>query len=250
MSAQLNGRSALVTGSTHGIGVAMAQALAGAGAHVVVSGRDASAGLAVVKAINEAGGTSDFVAADLARGAIAVRALADAATDVAGQIDILVNNAAMLIKPSPTEQVTEALVDEALAVNVKAVILLTGLLAPPMAERGSGSIVNIGSIAGLFGMEGTAVYGATKATIHALTRAWAAEYGPRGVRVNTVAPGPTMTEKTAMMQDRLGPLVAGLPSGRMSRPDEVASAVLFLAGDDASNIHGAILSVDGGRAAV
>ena len=134
--------------------------------------------------------------------------------------------------------------------NVKAVFLLTGLVAPGMAARGSGAIVNIGSITGLFGMAGTALYGATKSTMHALTRSWAAEYGPSGVRVNTVVPGPTLTDKTALMQERLGPLVAGLPSRRMSQPDEVASAVLFLVSDEASNIHGALLSVDGGRAAV
>ena len=251
MTAQLTGRIALVTGSTNGIGVSIALALADAGAYVVVSGRDAPAGEEVVATITRAGGRAGFVAADLSQGAGAVRSLADGAIEVAGgPIDILVNNAAMLIKPMPTEEVDEALIDAALAVNVKAVFLLTGLVAPLMAARGDGAIVNIGSITGLFGMSGTALYGATKSTMHALTRSWAAEYGPSGVRVNTVAPGPTLTDKTALMQERLGPLVAGLPSQRMSQPGEIAAAVLFLVSDEASNIHGALLSVDGGRAAV
>ena len=251
MSAQLSGRIALVTGSTNGIGVSIAVALAAAGAFVVVSGRDEPAGKAVVAAITRAGGAGAFVAADLSQGGPAVRALVDDAVEAAGgPIDILVNNAAMLLKPTPTGDVDEALIDAALAVNVKAVFLLTGLVAPQMAARGAGAIVNIGSITGLFGMAGTALYGATKSTMHALTRSWSAEYGPSGVRVNTVVPGPTLTDKTAVMQERLGPLVAGLPSQRMSQPEEIAAAVLFLVSDEASNIHGALLSVDGGRAAV
>ena len=142
------------------------------------------------------------------------------------------------------------MVDRALAVNVKAAFLLTGLIAPAMAERGYGAIINIGSINGLFGMAGSALYSTTKAAIHSLTKSWAAEYGPAGVRVNTVAPGPTLTERNESIHDILAPMIAAMPSRRASTPAEVAAAVVFLAGDDAANIHGATLSVDGGRAAV
>jgi NAD(P)-dependent dehydrogenase (short-subunit alcohol dehydrogenase family) len=254
MNARLQGRTALVTGSSNGIGAAIAAALAAEGADVVVTGRDADKGALVTAKIVAAGGRASFVAADLAASASAVRTLAEAATAAAGgQIDILVNNAALLITPAPTADVAESLVDEALAVNIKAAFLLTGLLAPPMAERGFGAVVNIGSINGLVGMAESALYSATKATLHSLTRSWAAEYGPYGVRVNTVAPGPTLTDKIASsadMQQRLAPMLAGMPSRRASTPEEVAAAVVFLASDDASNIHGATLAVDGGRAAV
>ncbi len=246
MSARLSGRTALVTGSTNGIGVAIARALAAEGAHVVVSGRDTASGAKVVARIAEDGGRATFVAADLAKGAGAARALADAASP----LDILVNNAAMLITPGPTSSIGEDVIDNALAVNVKAAFLLTGMVAPGMVARGHGSIVNIGSINGLFGLAGSALYSMTKAAIHSLTKSWADEYGPHGVRLNTVAPGPTTTEKTAALTDRIAPMIARMPSRRASTPEEVARAVVFLVSDDAANIHGTTLSVDGGRSAI
>ncbi|MEA2147411.1 MAG: hypothetical protein QOG59_2998, partial [Solirubrobacteraceae bacterium] len=156
----------------------------------------------------------------------------------------------LLIAPTPTDQVKEDLIDRALSVNIKSAFLLTGLLAPLMAQRGDGAIVNIGSINGLFGSAGSALYSATKATTHSLTKSWADEYGPAGVRVNAVAPGPTLTTKIEALQDFLAPMIAAMPSRRASMPSEVAAAVAFLVSDEASNIHGAVLSVDGGRGAV
>jgi NAD(P)-dependent dehydrogenase (short-subunit alcohol dehydrogenase family) len=250
MPARLHGRTALVTGSTGGIGAAIAATLAAEGAHVIVTGRDAARGEKVAAGITESGGTATFAGADLAR-ATDIRSLADATRVIAGGApDILVNNAAMLIAPGPTAEIGEDLIDAALAVNVKAAILLTGLLAPDMTARGHGAIVNLGSINGLIGMAGSALYSATKAAIHSLTKSWAAEYGPSGVRVNTVAPGPTITEKAAAFADRIAPILDRAPARRANTPDEVARAVAFLASDDASSIHGATLSVDGGLTAV
>jgi NAD(P)-dependent dehydrogenase (short-subunit alcohol dehydrogenase family) len=250
MPARLHGRTALVTGSTDGIGAAIAATLAAEGAYVIVTGRDAARGEKVVAGITESGGAAAFTRADLASAA-GVRDLADTARAMAGGApDILVNNAAMLIAPGPTAELSEAIVDAALGVNVRAVILLTGLLAPEMAERGHGAIVNLGSINGLIGMAGSALYSATKAAIHSLTKSWAAEYGPSGVRVNTVAPGPTLTEKTTALADRIAPILDRAPARRANAPDEVARAVAFLASDEASSIHGATLSVDGGLSAV
>jgi NAD(P)-dependent dehydrogenase (short-subunit alcohol dehydrogenase family) len=139
---------------------------------------------------------------------------------------------------------------DAFGVNVFAPFLLTGVVAPEMARNGRGVIVNIGSITGLRGRSGSAIYSANKAAIHSLTKSWADEYGASGVRVNAVAPGPIATERQREFADHVEPMLASVPSRRMSTPEEVAAAVVFLASDDAANIHGAILSVDGGWAAV
>jgi NAD(P)-dependent dehydrogenase (short-subunit alcohol dehydrogenase family) len=247
---RLTGRTALVTGSTGGLGVSIAHALAKAGAFVVVSGRSKERGDDVVAAIRADGGEAAFVLADLAAGDAGVRALAEQATAaVGGALDVLVNNAATLLVPKPTADVCERDLQEVFGVNVFAPFLLTGLLAPAMAERGKGAVVNIGSVAGLRGASGSAVYSATKAVVHSLTRSWAAEYGPTGVRINAVAPGPIATERALEFADHVAPVLERIPSRRMSTPDEVAASVVFLASDDSANVHGATLSVDGGWAA-
>ncbi|MGV0811796.1 glucose 1-dehydrogenase [Mycolicibacterium boenickei] len=249
-STRLNGRTALVTGSTGGLGVAIAKALADQGAFVVVSGRNKERGDSVVAEIRAAGGQAEFVVADLGAGGDEVQRLAQQATQAAGgQIDILVNNAGVWGTPEPTGQVTEQALLESYQTNVIAPFLLAGALVPAMAERGHGAVVNVGSITGLIGGDRSALYSSTKAAAHSLTKSWAVEYGPRGVRVNAVAPGPIATERAADVADEIAPVLARIPSRRMSTPEEVAAAVVFLAGDDAGNIHGAILSVDGGWAA-
>lgn len=247
---RLQGRTALITGSTGGLGVAIAHTLAKAGARVVVSGRSRDRGEEVVAGIRATGGDATVVVTDLGGGADAVRRLADDATAAAGgHLDVLVNNAATLLMPKPTADVTEQELRDVFGVNVFAPFLLTGLVAPAMAARGGGAIVNIGSITGLRGSDGSAVYDANKAVMHSLTRSWAAEYGPSGVRVNAVAPGPIATERAIEFADHVAPVLARLPSRRMSTPDEVAASVLFLASDEAANVHGVVLSVDGGWAA-
>ena len=250
-STRFAGRTALITGSTGGLGVAIAHAFADEGALVIVSGRDKSRGDAVVTDISRRGGNAAFVDANLGAGESGVKDLADRATAAAGgQLDILVNNAALLLMPKPTAEIDERELQEAFAVNVFAPFLLTGLLAPAMAARGHGAVVNIGSNTGLRGAAGSAVYSGNKATLHSFTKSWADEYGPSGVRVNAVAPGPISTERAAEFAEHVGPMLARIPSRRMTTPEEVAAAVTFLASDDAANIHGAILSVDGGWSAV
>jgi NAD(P)-dependent dehydrogenase (short-subunit alcohol dehydrogenase family) len=245
--AHLAGRRALVTGSTSGIGRSIASALAREGATVVVCGRNKDAGDKVVAEIHSAGGAAHVVRADLADGARAATHLAQAAAEAAGgPIDVLVNNAALLIPAQSLTEVDEQLADLALAVNVKAPALLTAALVPAMIEAGGGVVVNVGSINGAIGMSVAALYGATKAALHSLTASWAAELASKGIRVNAVAPGPTMTEENAAFHDALRGYTATTPHGRPGTSDEVADAVVFLAGSQATHIHGVTLPVDGG----
>jgi NAD(P)-dependent dehydrogenase (short-subunit alcohol dehydrogenase family) len=246
MTGKLAGKNTLVTGATNGIGEAIAHAMAAEGANVVVSGRSHERGEQVVNAIQAAGGHAAFIAADLAQGADAASHLVKRTQASVGTLDVLVNNAAYLVGGKATVDTTSELIDEAFAVSVKAPFLLTAAVVPAMIKQGTGAIINIGSINGIIGLNGAALYGATKASLHSLTKSWAAEFGSAGIRVNTVAPGPTLTERNEAIADHLAGLVANIPSRRLSTTAEVAAAVVFLASDDASNIHGSTLSVDGG----
>jgi NAD(P)-dependent dehydrogenase (short-subunit alcohol dehydrogenase family) len=249
MSTTLTGSTALVTGATSGIGKATALQLAALGAHVIVSGRDKARADAVVASIRSTGGAADFVDADLGD-EDSVRQMAERAVAAGGgHVDILVNSGGVFpfgaTSDTPAEQI-----DEVFAVNVKAPYLLVAALAPAMAERGHGAIVNVTTMVAEFGMNGMGLYGASKAALMLLTKSWAAEFGPAGVRVNAVSPGPTRTEGTVPMGDALDQLAKGGPAGRVGQPDEIAAAITFLVTDAASFIHGVLLPVDGGRLAV
>jgi len=241
---ELTGRRALVTGATAGIGRATAEALAREGAHVIVTGRSEERGAEVVAGIERAGGEAEFVRADLAS-ADGVRALAEHA----GAVDILVNNAGVF-PAGPTHGLAESAFDETFAVNVKAPFLLTAGIAPHMAERGQGTIINVTTMVAEFGMAGLSAYGASKAAVALLTKAWAAEYGPQGVRVNAVSPGPTRTPGTEAMGEGFSAIVSTIPLGRAAEATEIAETIAFLASDRASYLNGAVIPVDGGRVAV
>jgi len=222
-------------------------ALAREGATVVVSGRNKEAGDTVVQGIRTAGGVAHFVRADLAEGGRVAGHLAHAAVErLGGPVNLLVNNAALLMPAQSLTGVDEQMAELALAVNVKAPALLTAALVPAMIETGGGVVVNVGSINGAIGMSVAALYGATKAALHSLTASWAAELAPKGIRVNAVAPGPTMTDENAAFHDMLRDYAAASPDGRPGTSAEVADAVVFLASDEAAHIHGVILPVDGG----
>jgi NAD(P)-dependent dehydrogenase (short-subunit alcohol dehydrogenase family) len=240
--------TALVTGATSGIGRATAITLASSGIHVAVAGRDEGRGDQTVGAIREAGGAADFVGADLGDAASATR-LARAAEKVLGHVDILINNAGSGAF-GPTIDTTEAAFDELFALNVKAPYFLTAALAPGMVERGAGVIVNVSTMVAEFGLDGMALYGSTKAALELLTKAWAAEFGPKGIRVNAVAPGPISTEGTEGMRDAQGYLASLAPARRLGTADEIAAAIAYLVSPGAAFTHGVVLPVDGGRAAV
>ncbi len=243
---RLMGKKAIVTGSTSGIGEAIARVLAASGAEVVVSGRDAARAQHVVDAINRAGGKAHAVSADLAGSYDALRDFAREATDaLGGRVDILVNNAGVY-PVTPTEALADSDLDAILNTNIRAPHVLVGATAPGMAGRGSGHIVNISSWMGRIGTANGAMYTASKAAIEQLTHNWAAEYGPRGVRVNTVAPGAMLTPGNADFSAALDAMTAGTVAGRPVRPVDIAYAVRFLVSDEAEFVHGSVLDVDGG----
>jgi len=216
---------------------------------VLVSGRNTQAGAEVAADIRKAGGKADFLAADLAQDASHIRAFAaDATAALGGHIDILVNNAG-IYPAGPTAALSDHDRDALLNVNIRAPHVLVAALAPAMAERGSGNIVNIGSWMARVGTSFTVLYTATKAAVEQLTRGWAAEFGPSGVRVNTVAPGGTATPGTDANQAMLEQLAAATPAGVPVTPADIAAAVAFIVSDDAAVIHGIALDVDGGLTA-
>src|SRR5271166_5735771 len=245
----LEGKTALVTGSTSGIGKATAIALAARGAHVLVVGRNEQRAKDVVAEIEGSGGSATFRLTTLSD-LESARDLVEWATEAGdGHVDILINNAGVALL-GPSNAATEAEFDETFALNVKIPFFLVASLAPAMAERGWGSIVNISTMVASFGQAGMSLYGASRAALELLTKAWAAEYGPSGVRVNAVAPGPTRTRMMeAVPEEMVSQLAALAPAGRVAQPEELAAAIVFLASDDASFVHGVTLAVDGGRVA-
>lgn len=238
---ELSGQVALITGGTAGIGLACARLMAGEGATVIITGRDVDRGRA-------AAGSHErlrFVQADMSD-----LESVESLVRQAQSIDILVNNAASFPGALTVDQDAASL-QRTLDTNVRGTYVLTAGVVPAMLQRGRGSIVNVTSMVATKGVAGASAYSASKAAVESLTRTWAAEFGGRGVRVNSVAPGPTDTEGVAAewgdTNDELG---RALPLGRTADPDEIAQAVLFLASPRSSFITGATLHADGGGAAV
>ncbi len=250
MGTRLIDKTALITGSTSNIGRAIAVAFAAEGAHVVVSGRSVERGAEVVNEIRAAGGSADFIPASLDGSAKASRELADAATEaLGGRIDILVNNAG--IYPAGTTASTdEATFDQVYGVNVKAPFFLTAAVAPAMVARGDGVIINLGSWIARLGIPVGALYSSTKGAVETLTRAWSAEYGPKGVRVNAISPGVTRTPLPEGETDLAETMMRGTPAGRSGAPEAIAHAAVYLASDEAAFVHGTVIDVDGGRVGV
>src|ERR1700674_1213578 len=224
----LEGQRALVTGATSGIGRAVALQLARDGAEVVVHGRDAARGAETVESITAAGGRARFVGANLSDRADLQRLVEDV-----GAIDVLVNNAGFSWFGATTDLDVDTF-DALFASNVRAPFFLVAAFAPGMAARGKGSIINVSSMAGQIGLAGGAAYGATKAALSSMTRAWAAEFSPSGVRVNAIAPGPVYTEGAA--PERTAGLGSTTLLKRAANAEEIAEVVAFLASPRASYV--------------
>ncbi len=238
----LQGQKALVTGATSGIGRAIALQLARDGAEVVIHGRNAARGNETVEAITAAGGQARFVAADLSNPTDLQHLVEEV-----GDIDILVNNAGFSWFGA-TEELNIDTFDALFASNVRAAYFLVAAFAPAMVVRGKGSIINLSSMAGQIGLAGGAAYGATKAALSSMTRSWAAEFSPSGVRVNAIAPGPVYTGGAA--PERIEALGSTTPLNRVANVEEIAEVVGFLVSPRASYITGAIIAADGGRTAI
>lgn len=245
---RLQGKRALVTGSTSGIGAAIAQAFAQEGAQVIITGRNAQQGELLVETLRAVSGWALCILADLSSHQ-GIDHLVSETRKAVDQIDILVNNAG-IFPMAETAKIDEATFDEVIATNFKAPFFLTAAFAPQMVERGSGKIINITTVLAHKGFPGAALYGATKAALALLTKAWAAEFGPGGVNVNAIAPHLVLTPGTDEHLEALEQFAGELPARRYAMPSEIAAAALYLASDEANFVHGVTLPVDGGYLAI
>ncbi|OIQ63803.1 4-formylbenzenesulfonate dehydrogenase TsaC1/TsaC2 [mine drainage metagenome] len=244
----LSGKVAIITGSTKGIGLAIATRMAEHGATVVISSRKADACEEVAGGIRKAGGDAHVIACNISRRA-EVEALIKGATSHYGKIDILVCNAAINPYYGPPPDIKDEAFAKIMASNVKSNIWLCQLAIPQMAERGNGSVVIISSIGGLRGSTVIGAYGISKAADFALCRSLAGEWGPKGVRVNCVAPGLVKTDFARALwedEERLKHRCATTPLRRIGEPDEIAGAVAYLGSDASSFMTGQTIVVDGG----
>lgn len=244
---RLNDTKLLVTGGSRGIGAAIAIGAADRGAEVAIGyhdGEDRAA--AVVEAIEKAGGRAVALQADVAEAAQA-RALVESAIERFGRVDALVNNAGIMPE-TPFLEIDLEEWESVISTDLTAAFHTCQAAIPGMLERGSGAIVNVASRLGQIGWAGVSHYATAKAGLIGLTKSLAREFGPRGIRVNAVAPGVTVTDMTAHIveSDDGSRRLADTPAGRFAHPEDVAAAVLFLLSDEAAMFHGQTLNPNGG----
>ena len=240
---KLTDKVALITGGAQGIGKETAKRFLQEGARVVICDYDESTGLATLEELGNE--RLDFIKVDVTDSA-QIEKVVQSTVDKHGRIDILINNAGITLDGFLTKM-NESDWEKVISVNLSGVFKCTKAVAPIMLKQGSGVILNASSVVGLYGNIGQTNYAATKAGVIGLTKSWAKEFGPKGIRVNAVAPGFIETGMTAAVPQKvLDFMKEKTPLKRLGKPEDIASAYLFLASDDANYVNGAILSVDGG----
>lgn len=245
---RLENKTALVTGAGRGLGHAIATQYAREGASVVCCDRDANTAQATADAIGAMGGSALACVVDVADRA-SVAAMTHHALDAFGRVDIVCNNAGILDNFLPAADTSDALWDQVLAVNLTGPFLVSRAFIPHMLERGSGTFVNIASMAGLVAQAGGTAYTVSKHGVIGLTRQISADYGQLGIRANAICPGSIDTELSREFlknAPEVQQVVESVPAGRMGRPEEIAELATYLASDAASFIHGAAMVIDGG----
>jgi NAD(P)-dependent dehydrogenase (short-subunit alcohol dehydrogenase family) len=248
MTGALQGKIAIVTGASRGIGRAIAQRFAQEGATVVICGRKPDTLAEVAAETDAAPGRLVPVACHVGR-ADDIRRMVDSTHQQFGQIDVLVNNAATNIAQEPCLQIDEAKFDKMVEINLKSAFRLIQAIAPGMCERGSGSIINIASISGLRPQLHGLLYSMTKAALIMMTQSYALELGPKGVRVNAIAPGlikTVLSEYYWGNEERLHHQLSKQPVKHIGQPEEIAELALLMASDKSSYLTGQCVVVDGG----
>ncbi|MCC5972607.1 MAG: SDR family oxidoreductase [Rubellimicrobium sp.] len=247
---RLKGKIAAITGAADGIGHAIAKAMAAEGACVVLSDIDADKGEAAAKALRDGGAEAEFIRCDVAEEGD-IRAMIERTLTWGGRIDVLVNNAAVAIGGMPVHEMTDDQWHRLIAVNLTSVFRGCKYALPHMIAQGSGSIINMASAQGHIGLDGWTAYAGAKGAVMAMTRQMAVEFGPAGIRVNSISPGTIATPMNEGVIAQMGEAVARAwvkmhPMGRIGRPEEVAEAAVYLASDAAGFTTGVDLRVDGG----
>jgi 2-deoxy-D-gluconate 3-dehydrogenase len=243
----LKGKVALVTGSSKGLGLAMARALAQSGADVIVNGRDAASLAPVAQGIIALGGQAKAIAADLGQRADVERLIAEAIA-WQGRLDILVNNAG-IIRRAPAVEHSDADWDAVMGVNLDGVFTACRAAGKHMLARGSGKIINTASLLSFFGGFTVPGYAASKGGVGQLTKALSNEWAGKGVQVNAIAPGYMRTDNTAALQAdpvRSKEILSRIPAGRWGEPADLEGTIVFLASSASDYISGQVLAIDGG----
>ena len=245
---RLDGQTALITGGSRGIGRAIAHRMAEAGASVIINGRTSETCETVVEEIRAAGGVARALPYNISKVEDAT-ALAHESLGIFGKVDIFVGNAATNPHFGPVLGVDMAAFDKIVDTNIKANLLISQVLVPPMAERRSGSLIFVTSIAGIQASDGLGIYGMSKAAESALMRNLAAEHGPDNIRVNCIAPGLVKTDFAKALwedQEKLEKTTSAYPLRRIGTPDEIAGTTVWLASPAGGFVTGQTIVVDGG----